>query len=368
MKSEDQQKNTIQEEQDINLIEIAQKLWGQRRTILKVSFIAAIVGIIVAISIPKEYTTTVKLSTEKGERRSSNNLGTLAAIAGINLNSASSSAITENIYPDIIHSTPFITILFDVDVKKEGKNSMRLFDYLDQYHRKPWWATIKNSVLSIPSRFIHFFKTKKLVEQVFNPFNLTQKERKILGLIKENIDLSIDKKTGVINLSVTMQDPYISAQLADTIQNRLQEYIINYKTNKARKDEEFSTKLYEEAHLRYIEAQKNYANFTDKNQNIFSHSLRAEQERLQNEMNIAYQTYSQASQQLQIARTRVQENTPTYMVIQPPMVPTLPSKPRKMMIIIGFIFIGIVGCMGWVYFKDQLIEWKKQILTPQPKE
>ena len=39
-------------------------------------------------------------------------------------------------------------------------------------------------------------------------------------------------------------------------------------------------------------------------------SYRAEQERLQNEMNLAYQVYTQVSQQLQMARAEVQEITP----------------------------------------------------------
>ena len=370
MNLENQKQSTYQEEdQEINLIEIAKKIWGERKLIIKVTGIAAILGLFIAFSIPKEYTTNVKLSTEKTDRRSASNLGALAAMAGVNLGASAGNAITEDIYPDIVQSTPFIIKLFKVNVRSiDGDIQSTVFEYMDEHYSKPWWSTVKSIILSIPSKIIGLFINKDNKTLEFNPFNLTEKERRIAGLLRNNILINIDKKTGVMDLSVTMQDPLISAQLSDTILNNLQNYITEYKTNKARKDEEFSYKLYNEYKAKYVKAQENYANFTDKNQNIFSHNLRAEQERLRNEMNLAYQTYSQASQQLQAARAKVQESTPAYMVIQPPMVPITPSKPRKMMILFGFIFLGMAGCMAWVYFKDQIIEWKNQIVSQQPKE
>lgn len=371
MNSEEQQRKAYQseEEQDIDIFEVAHKLWCKRIFIIKGAGIATLIGLIIAFSIPKEYTTYVKLSAEKTDRRSGGNLGALAAMAGINLSGTAGNAITEEIYPDIVQSTPFLTNLFNVKVNsKDEKIKTTIFDYLDNHYGRPWWSYIKSIALSIPSKLVGLFKNKSNEEKEFSLFNLTKKERKVVGILRENILISVDKKTGVMDLSVTMQDPHISAQLSDTILKNLQKYITGYKTNKARNDEEFSLKLYNEAKDKYVKAQEKYANFTDKNQNIFSHSLRAEQERLQNEMSLAYQTYSQASQQLQAARAKVQESTPAYMVIQPPMVPIRPSKPRKMLIIFGFIFIGVFGCMTWVYFKDQLLEWKNQIISPQPKE
>ena len=370
MNPENHKQSTYQEEdQEIDLIEIAKKIWGERKLIIKVTGVAALIGLVVAFSIPKEYTTGVKLSTERTNSRSGGNFGALAAMAGINLSSSSGNALTEDIYPDIVQSTPFLTNLFNVSIiSKDGSIQTTMFDYLDNYYRQPWWSTIKRTLVSIPSKIIGLFKSKDKNVHEFDPFNLTRKERKVVGLLKENVNISNDKKTGIINISVTMQDPQISALLTDTILKNLQTYITGYKTSKARNDEEFAQKLYNEYKTKYVKAQEDYANFTDKNQNIFSHNLRAEQERLRNEMNLAYQTYSQASQQLQAARAKVQESTPAYMVIQPPMVPITPSKPRKMMILFGFIFLGMAGCIAWVYFKDQIIEWKNQIVSQQPKE
>ena len=194
-------------------------------------------------------------------------------------------------------------------------------------------------------------------------FRLTRDESAIADALSKRISVSVDKKTGVTTLSVTMQDPLISASLTDTVMHCLQNYITDYRTNKARHDLAFTEKLYGEAKASYESAQKKYANFVDANQNIILLSYRAEQERLQNEMNLAYQVYTQVSQQLQMARAKVQEITPVYTVVQPATVPLKPAKPNKLMILIGFMFLAGVGSVGWILFvKDLLKGWKKQTI------
>ena len=88
----------------------------------------------------------------------------------------------------------------------------------------------------------------------------------------------------------------------------LQNYITDYRTNKARHDLAFTEKLFNEAQENYYEAQQKYARFMDGNQNIIMQSFRTEQERLQNEMNLAYGVFTQVSQQLQLAKAKVRRN------------------------------------------------------------
>ena len=73
----------LPEEQEIDLIELAQKLWKERKFLLKGCGIAVVVGLIVAFSIPKEYTTTVKLAPETQDAAKKSSLGGLAAMAGL---------------------------------------------------------------------------------------------------------------------------------------------------------------------------------------------------------------------------------------------------------------------------------------------
>ena len=367
--SEEKIQNTTpqqSEEQEIDLIELAQKVWASRKLIFKACGIAALVGLVVAFSIPKEYSTSVTLAPESGGKSGGGSMGALAAMAGINLGSSSGEdALSPDLYPDIVSSTPFLIELFDVKVKdQKGKIDTTLYAYLKDNQRGPWWGAVMSAPFKALGWTLSLFKDKPDEgEAKLDPFQLTPEESGIAMALSNRISIAADKKTGVTTLSVTMQDPLISASLTDTVMHCLQNYITNYRTNKARHDLAFTEKLYGEAKANYSDAQKKYANFVDANQNIILLSYRAEQERLQNEMNLAYQVYTQVSQQLQMSRAKVQEITPVYTVVQPATVPLRPAKPNKIMILIGFVFLAGVGCVGWILFvKDLLKGWKKQTI------
>lgn len=366
--SEENKPNTTPqqpEEQEIDLIELAQKVWASRKLVFKACGYAVFVGLIVAFSIPKEYSTSVTLAPETGGKSGGGSMGALAAMAGINLGSSSGEdALSPELYPDIVSSTPFLIELFDVKVKdQKDKIDTTLYTYLDEYQRGPWWGAITSAPFKALGWVMSLFKDKEEEGGTAktDPFRLTRDEAAIADALSKRISVSVDKKTGVTTLSVTMQDPLISASLTDTVMRCLQNYITDYRTNKARHDLAFTEKLYKEAKDNYTVAQAKYASFVDANQNIILLSYRAEQERLQNEMNLAYNVYTQVAQQLQMAKAKVQEITPVYTVVQPASVPLRPAKPNKIMILIGFIFLAGVGSVGWILFvKDLLKGWKKQ--------
>ena len=107
------------EEQEIDLIELAQKVWAERK-LVKACGIAVIVALVVAFSIPKEYATSVTLAPETGGKSVSGGIGALASMAGISLGASSGEdALSPELYPDIVSSTPFLINLFDVRVKSE---------------------------------------------------------------------------------------------------------------------------------------------------------------------------------------------------------------------------------------------------------
>lgn len=351
-------------EQEIDLIELAQKVWKSRRLIFKSCGYAFIIGLIVAFSIPKEYTTSVTLAPESSSKSGSGNMGALAAMAGINLSSSSGEdALSPELYPDIVSSTPFLLELFNIKVKNQkGDLNTTLYNYLDKHQHAPWWGVVMSAPFKALGWAVSLFKDKPAENTTgkLDPFKLTQDESIIADGLSKRIAVAIDKKTGITTLSVTMQDPLISASLTDTVMFRLQKYITDYRTNKARHDLAFAEKLFREAKTNYTEAQKKYATFVDANQNIILFSYRAEQERLQNEMNLAYNVYNQVAQQVQMAKAKVQEITPVYTVVQPATVPLKPVKPNKVMILVGFIFLAVVGSIGWILFvKDLFINWKK---------
>lgn len=360
------------EEQEIDLLELAGKVWAERRLVLKWCGVAVVVALVVGFSIPKEYTTTVMLAPEvEGGSRSLGGLSALAGMAGINVNAGESSdALYPELYPDIVSSVGFTTELFPVSVEdEEGELKTTLYNYLKEEQRSPWWSAI----LSFPFKCIGWITSlfrdeeEENVGQGIDPFRLTKDETSVVKMLNERISVSVDKKTSVITLSVTMQDPLISATMTDTVMQKLQNYITEYRTNKARHDLDFTQKLYDEAQKKYYVAQQAYADYVDMNQNISLRSVQTRQERLQNEMNLAYNLYNQTAQQLQLAKAKVQENTPVYTIVQAATVPLKASKPSKLMLLVGFVFLAGVMSVGWVLFGKGLWSSLKQSIHSEEK-
>lgn len=349
--NEELQKNFSSQE-EIDLLELALKVWGERKFVLKACGYAVLIGLVIAFSIPREYTANAMIAPELSDNKTTGGLSSLTAMAGFNLNATSTAdAIYPDLYPDIVTSTPFITGLFNVQVKDlDEEVDTTLYCYLNEHQRVPWWTLITSAPFKALGWVISLFTEEEKEDAILDPFHLTKEEADIAKELSERITVSVDKKTGVTTLSVTMQDARISACLTDTVVRRLQDYITEYRTTKARQDFQFQEKLFERKKKEYEKAQENYAKFADANKNIILLSYRAEQERLENEMRLAYQVYTSVAQQLQMAEAKVQEITPVYTIIEPATIPIKASKPRKTLMLLGIVFLTGLCCVSWILF------------------
>lgn len=348
-----------QEEQEIDLLELAKKLWVRRKMFYKALGGALVVGLVIAFSIPKEYSVTVTLAPES-TRRTSSSLASVAAMMGLgNLASSSESdALNILFFPDILASNPFALELYNMPVKPvESDTVMALNEYMGRAKR-PWWS----SVMGLPGKMIggiislFSVKENEQINDTLNPFKLTKVENGRVGAIKNAMVADVDKKTGFTSITVTMQDAVVAATVADSVVVKLQSYVTDYRTKKAAVDCDYWEKLYKEKQKEYYEAQQRYANYADENKSLFTQRSKIEGERLQNEMNLAFEMYNQMATQLQMAQGKLQEAKPVFAVVQPATVPLKPSAPSKMLILVGCLFLAFVGTAGWILFGEDI--WK----------
>ncbi|MBR2455912.1 MAG: chain-length determining protein [Bacteroidaceae bacterium] len=361
--AEDNKYNNFQEEEEleIDLMEYARKLWASRKLLLKVAGIAAIVGVIIALGTPKTYTANVTLAPESGKSGGGGLYG-IASMLGVGGLSMSSDADAFNVtlYPDVVSSTPFIIDLLDTKVKQlESENDTTLAGYLKEGTSSSLIGTIVSLPFKAIGAVMSIFSSNDDEEdnnRGINPFQLTKEQDKIVNGLRKLVVANVDKKTGVTSISVTMQDPLVCAIVADTVVTKLQEFITGYRVNKAQEDCKYWEQLHEERKNDYYEKQQNYARYTDGNQGISRESVKIEQARLENEMNLAYQVYSQVATQLQMARAKVQEAKPVFAVVEPATVPLKPSGTSRKMILIGIVFLAVAGASAWILFGQDL--WK----------
>ena len=360
-----------EDEQEIDLMEYARKLWSARKLLIKIAGIAAIIGVIIALTTPKQYTVSVKLAPESS--KSGGGLSSIASMLGVGgLNMGSDAdALNITLYPDIVSSTPFILDLLDTPVSTmdEEQTDTTLVGYLKEYTSSSLMGTVMSLPFKAIGGVISLFKSEEEKEEnKINPFHLTKEQSKTVTGLKKLIIANVDKKTGVTTVSVTMQDPMVAAILTDTVIVKLKEHITKYRVSKAEEDCKYWEQLNEHRKDEYYQKQKVYAEYVDANKNIILQSVRIEQERLQNEMNLAYQVYSNVAAQLQMAKAKVQEAKPVFAVVEPASVPLRPSGTSRKMILVGIVFLAVAGAAAWILFGKDLWKNLKEGLNEQPEK
>ena len=362
---QENQNNNIPQEQEIDIMELIAKLWKNRRMIIKWGIIGAVVGLIAGFSIPKTYKVSATLAPETQQRVGSG-VSSIASMMGVSLDN-SMDAIDYEMYPDVISSTPFLFELLDLEVKtRDGQIDTTLQNYILKHQKSPWWSHVIGAPFKALGWAVSLVKSEEECgesgEVQLELHNLPKEERKAIKYLSEKIIVSVDKKTGKTQLSLEMQDPLVAYTVMAAVLDNLKNYMSEYRTSKSRQDVENLSKICEERKQEYYAAQKAYALYTDSNKNIVQNSSKAEGQRLQQEMNLAYQVYSQVATQLEGARIKVQQDKPVFAVLKPASVPLKKAGPSKAKLLIGFAFLA--GCCAaawalwgkdlWKQFKDNL--------------
>lgn len=327
------------------------KLWMAVFLIL-----SAILGLAVAFGTPKEYKASVMLAPETSSSNSlTSNISSLASMVGMDMDFGSSNdAIYPEIYPDLLQSSDFIVGLFGVKViNKDGSVETDYYDYLKNHTKKAWYTK--------PADWLHAIVEKmKKDDGVYgsdstkvDPFRLTKQQYDIAHNIGKSIDCSVDKKTSVISIEVTDQDPVVAAEMADSIRQRLQDFITDYRTKKARNDLAYMERLFMEAKEQYVKARQQYASYADANQELVLQTFKTKQDDLENDMQLKYNAYTQVYEQLQLSRAKVQERTPAFTIVQSASVPVKHSNKSKLMVMTLFMFLG--ACIRLI-----VLMWKKR--------
>ena len=359
------QNNHTDEEIEFDLIDILRKIIAIRKAIYKTAGIGLLIGIVVAISIPKRYTVTVTLSPEMSSNKNGGLSGLAASFLGSGVTMGDGiDALNASLSADIVSSTPFLLELYAMKIPMSKDEVMTLNTYLDE-ESSPWWSYViglpgmviggVKSLFAEKDELISFDKTS------LGTIELSKNESQKIEVLKKMISASVDKKTSMTSIVVTLQNPKVAAVVADSVVKKLQEYIIDYRTFKAKEDCVYLEKLFKERQQEYYAAQKKYANYMDSHDNIILQSVRSEQERLQNDMSLAYQVYSQVASQLQIARAKVQEEKPVFAVVEPAVVPLYPSGTSRKLYVLVFVFLSVCIVIFWKLFGKNVLNKFKEM-------
>lgn len=325
---------------EIRLDIIFSLIWKNRISYIKWLPVALIASYVLICFVPRTYKVNVTMAPEYGNQ--TGGMSGLASSFGINLGSMSggNDAILPTFYPNLMSSTDFVVSLFDVKVSTlDGSFNGTLRQYISTQQDAPFWLKGIGMVKNL-------FKKKRKADakgKPVNAFHLTKTEEEVMNAIKGAMSCNVDTKTDLISLSVVAQDPLVAAQLADTVKARLQTFIIDYRTSKARIELEHMQEIRRQTHADYLAKQKEYIDYADAHQNVVAPSFQMKQTELENELQLAYNNYSNAKLQETAAQAKVLERTPAFTTLQNASVPLKPDGPKRMFFSIFITLLTFVG-------------------------
>lgn len=348
------------EKVNIDIQKIFQRILKERKSFLKVWVITFVLSCIWILPQPRYYTTEVSIVPEASD--ASANAGGLAALAsnfGVNIGNGSSDAIYPQLYPDLFSSTQFIVGLFDIRVKTlDGEIDTDYYTYLKDHQEKNIWFIPLDWIKGLVNSM--FKEEEPEIEGTdgmrFNPFHLSKSTSDIVKAVEGKIDCTYSRTTDVVTISVTDQDPYISALLADSIKEHLQLFITDYRTKKSRIDYEYYQRLTNEAKQAFEQARKEFAAYSDTHQSVLLQSVRTKSDNLENEMQLKYNIYTAMSTRMEEAQAKIQENTPAFTTLTNATVPMKPAGPKRM-IFVAFMLLLVTGIKIVRLFRKELAEW-----------
>ncbi len=324
------------EPKEIDLIQLFRHLLGKWKFIAGVTAALFAVGMVAYVSTPNEYRSTAKLLAEDAQSRVPSGLaGMLGGVANM-----STDAITSSSFPDIVKTRPMLAKFLDLEVQTIEGEPVKLFEYLVNEQRFPWWQYITKPGL---------WKSHKINPQdyVYDTCSITPLQGLFFGRLSESFEVVLEKNAPN-TVTVTMQDPHIAFQTARLLMQELEVYISDYRTLKARRNLHFSELQLDSARKNYVLAQEKLARFEDANQNMISRFARTEWERLRNDFSVATSVYGTLATQTETLRLELQKAKPVYVVLEPLTLQPGKIAPGLFKYAAISIFLGLFFGAGYV--------------------
>ena len=347
--------NQFQEE-EIDIMAIVKRLWEKKSLIIKVTCVFAVLGVIVALTTPKEYTASCVVVPEtKGGAFSSSSLGGLAAMAGINLGASSGGEMLSPLmYDKLMKNINLRKELMQTPINWEGYDEpVTILDYYTnpEYAKTSVLGTVKKYTIGLPGVILKAISGEQTKEDIVMPANdpklsaYTQDELKCIRGFSSQFSVVADKKNGDVTISARMPEALAAAQVVDAVQNLLQKYVIELKLQKAEINYEYIKQRYDEAKVVFEQKQKDYAQFQDANKQLSTALSRAKEEQMRSEFGVARDLFNQLTTQLVQAEMKIKEDIPILTVVEPVQVPLERSKPQRVKILFIWCFLGgVLGC------------------------
>jgi len=354
------------EEDSIDIIAILKSIWSERKLITKVIISFFIIGCIVALSSTVLYTsqTTFVPQVSDDQATSNNKIGSLASLAGINLNPTeitSDSYLSPLLYTNIIDSEEFSLNLLTEELINLNAEKFTIKEYLLSKES----SFNFNPIGFIKKYTIGLFLNNEISEvniDIFKNYNfISDEDYYLLNSFRQKFIVELNEKEGFINVLAMDEDAFISSQMVELVTKSLQSKIINIRTNKVKERLEFSKEQYELKQGEFNILQIKLAEFKDSNKSISTARFMAELQKLESEYQLQQNILINLASEYNNNKIKLNKDTPIFSVIDEVSVPNARSEPKRGQLVIIYIFLGLVLSVGFILVKAPLMNLIKEI-------
>jgi len=360
-------KNMYVEEDSIDILPLIKKIWFARKLIIKVIGCFIIIGCLVALLSPVVYTSqTTFVPQVSGDEMSikNNQLGSLASLAGIELNPTemtSDSYLSPLVYTNIIDSEEFSYRLLSEELINSIGDKFTIREYL---------LLNRSSFNFNPIRFLKKYtiglflnsETNELNSDLFKDYNfISDEDFNLIDSFRKKFTIELNEKEGYITVFASDNDPFISSQLARLITISLQSKIIDIRTNKIKERLEFSKEQYEIKQLEFDILQNKLAEFKDSNKSISTARFMSQLQKLESEYQLQQNILINLASEYNNNKIKLNKDTPIFSVIDEVSIPKVISSPRRSMLVFIYVFLGLIFSVGFVIGKEPFINLIEEI-------
>lgn len=323
---------------ELSILDGVYVLAKYRTFILAVTVLATLLGVFFAIKAPKEYTSSAVLVREAQQESAA---GGLSALRGLGLNLGDSGpGLTIEAYPNILTSREVQAAIIHESLPLSDGNDITMLEYNERYAKGPGISgTLRRLIRGESSEA----ESPSVARVDSFATSYTVNELEAMTAFSEMLSVSSDVETGLMTVTVSARDPVFAASLAGRTVEELRVRVQDILTKKAREDYEFIRDKTQEAEEVLTSARAVLARFNDRNLGSNSAQLAAQRDRLRQEVTFAVQVYGESQSELKRAELEVQRANPVVTVLDRPVVPHLPSKPRRALMVVIAFLLGLCG-------------------------
>lgn len=380
---------------EIDLVEKAQRIWKGRVTIGLFVIVCVAIAYFHTNYGPTEYTSTASLIQES-DGSSVGDFGSsfLQSLTGMRFPSGGSNNMSAvatgraplpvSLYPQIVSSTEFQKELIYTDLEFSTLDStLTLYDYYHDHReaalRDKVYAIVGDYTIFLPLTVLDFVKgvARSTISGIVNLFrdnppqsqaiqvseedvidderlqSVTDKETAVIAWLRLKIGLT--SANGIMTITTNLPDPKAAALVNAKLIEYIQDYITNYRVQKAQQNLEETIRRYEIAKEEYEEAQYALAQYRDENLNVSSETASLEEQRLSNEASLRASIYNSLTQEVEQARMIVQQQMPVFNPLEKPNVPSAPSTGSSPLLLVFGGVLGFFGGVGWVLIRGYIL-------------